>query len=45
MIDMYVDEMNMKAAAVEDVEYHSRYFEEEPQVITSMKEVEGFVDG
>ncbi len=44
LIDMYVDEKSIEAAAVNDGEYESKYFRpEEAKTVTSMREVEGFV--
>lgn len=42
MIDMYADEINMKAAALEEDTYCSRYFFEEPETIDSMTKIEGW---
>lgn len=43
MIDMYVDETNMKAAALNEEGYESKYFSPKVDEVQSMKEVEGFV--
>ncbi len=44
MIDMYADELQMKAAAMNNEQYQSKYFQEpqEVRVIKSMKEIEGW---
>lgn len=44
MIDMYCDELQMKASAMENEHYESKYFnkQEEIKIITSMKEIEGW---
>ncbi|MDF2609045.1 MAG: hypothetical protein K0R92_519 [Lachnospiraceae bacterium] len=44
MIEMYADEMQVKAAAINNNEYNSKYFQpkEEVRVIQSMKEIEGW---
>lgn len=43
MIDMYSDEMKMKAAVYNNEEYESKYFNEEPQVVNSLNEIGGLV--
>lgn len=45
MIDMYADEANMKAAAIDDCAYESKYFGQSNEVveISSMRDMEGFV--
>ena len=43
MIDMYQDEENLKINAYNNSGYQPKYFVSEPEVIHSMKEVEGFV--
>ncbi|PST28463.1 hypothetical protein C7256_29170 [Enterocloster lavalensis] len=43
LIDMYQDESQMKISAINHEDYTSKYFDEEPQLIQSMREVEGFV--
>ncbi len=44
MIDMFTDEMQMKAAAVNGESYESKYFTQEQEVveITSMKQIQGW---
>lgn len=42
LIDMYQDEMRMTACIQNDALYNSKYFSEKPEVIHSMREVEGF---
>jgi hypothetical protein len=46
MIDMYLDEMQMKAAAVSNEQYNSKYFRSsnnrEIRDIKSMHEIEGW---
>lgn len=44
MIDMYADEMKMKAAALNNQPYSSKYFTPQPDVkyVKSMKEIPGF---
>lgn len=44
MIDMYADEMKMKAAALNNQPYTSKYFSEQPEVkeVKSLKEIPGF---
>jgi amino acid permease len=44
MIDMYADELMMKAAAMKEEPYTSKYFSKEPEVnyVKSMKEIPGF---
>jgi len=44
MIDMYADEMQLKAATMSNKEYDTKYFKqkEEVRVIKSMKEIEGW---
>lgn len=43
MVDMYVDEMETRAAAAEGETYESRYFNNDG--ISSMTEIEGFGNG
>lgn len=44
LLDMYADEKNIEAAVINEEEYESNYFRpEEAKVVTSMREVEGFV--
>jgi hypothetical protein len=44
MIDMFADEVQMKAAAMNNEPYTSKYFDPKPEVVNvkSMKEVPGF---
>lgn len=44
IIDMYADEMQMRAATINQEEYKSKYFgqREEVRNIKSMKEIEGW---
>ena len=44
MIDMYADEIQMRAAYMKNEQYESKFFKpkEEVRVIKSMKEIEGW---
>jgi hypothetical protein len=43
MIDIYVDELKMKAAAYEGKPYESKYFKQEVKTVKSLKEIGGLV--
>lgn len=44
MIDIYTDEKMIENAAAQNVPYTSKYFgTEKPKLVTSMKDIEGFV--
>lgn len=42
LIDMYQDEERIKISEINHENYTPKYFYEEPQLIQSMREVEGF---
>jgi hypothetical protein len=44
MLDIYVDEMMVQASGMKNEEYHSKYFNEQPEVvdIKSMKDIPGW---
>ena len=42
MIDMYTDELQLKAAAANSNKYQSRYFNSDVKTINSFKEMEGW---
>ena len=43
LIDIYQDEERLKISEINHEDYTPKYFHEEPQLIQSMREVEGFV--
>lgn len=43
MIDMYVDEMRIKTAYMNNESYESKYFKEEVKTVNSLKEIRGLV--
>jgi hypothetical protein len=44
MMDMYADEIQMKASAIKNEDYTSKYYSMQPEVqyVKSMKEIPGF---
>lgn len=43
MIDMYADELKLKAAAYKNEPYDSKYFKPEVKAVKSLKEIGGLV--
>lgn len=43
MIDMYTDELKLQNAVMNNEQYETKYFKEEPHTVSSLKQIEGLV--